>query len=96
MPGSDQIEYKLWSYTPSTAGGAIACIVFFILTTLHAWRLAKNRTWFCIPFVVGGLVSASFLSHVIEFEANSNEEANLKAETSSLDCDFHAPTWTQG
>ncbi|KAK3209336.1 hypothetical protein GRF29_69g1480301, partial [Pseudopithomyces chartarum] len=55
MGDSDKIEYKLWSYTPSTAGGAIACITFFILTTLHAWRLIKNRTWFCIPFVIGGL-----------------------------------------
>ena len=51
------IEYKLWNYTPSIAGGVIGAIVFFILTFLHTWRLVKNRTWFCIPFVIGGFVS---------------------------------------
>ncbi|KAF2119841.1 RTA1 like protein-domain-containing protein [Lophiotrema nucula] len=52
------IEYKLWNYTPSTAGGVIGAIVFFILTFFHSWRLVKNRTWFCIPFVIGGLFEA--------------------------------------
>lgn len=48
-------EYVLWPYTPTIAAGAIAAIVFIILTGLHTWRLIKNRTWFCIPFVIGGL-----------------------------------------
>jgi hypothetical protein len=48
-------EYVLWPYTPTTAAGAIAAIVFVVLTGLHTWWLIKNRTWFCIPFVVGGL-----------------------------------------
>ncbi|KAF1976284.1 hypothetical protein BU23DRAFT_456382 [Bimuria novae-zelandiae CBS 107.79] len=55
MTDSGKPEYQLWHYTPSTAGGAIACIIFFILTALHSWRIVKNRTWFCIPFVIGGL-----------------------------------------
>ncbi|KAF9728373.1 hypothetical protein PMIN02_008322 [Paraphaeosphaeria minitans] len=55
MSDSGKVEYVLWPYTPSTAGGAIACIVFCILTLLHCFRLFKNRTWFCIPFVIGGL-----------------------------------------
>jgi hypothetical protein len=48
-------KYVLWPYTPTIAAGAIAAIVFILLTSVHTWRLAKNRTWFCIPFVVGGL-----------------------------------------
>ncbi|KAF2828113.1 hypothetical protein CC86DRAFT_289389 [Ophiobolus disseminans] len=55
---SDVPAYVLWPYTPSIAGGAVAAIVFFVLTALHTWRLFKNRTWFCIPFVIGGLFEA--------------------------------------
>ncbi|KAH7128329.1 RTA1 like protein-domain-containing protein [Dendryphion nanum] len=52
------VEYVLWQYTPSIAGGIVACIAFFLLTGFHAFRLFKNRTWFCIPFVIGGLFEA--------------------------------------
>jgi hypothetical protein len=52
------VEYKLWNYTPSVAGGAIGAIVFAVVTSLHTYRLVRNRTWFCIPFVIGGLVSS--------------------------------------
>jgi hypothetical protein len=51
------VEYKLWNYTPSVAGGVVGAIAFAILTSLHTYRLIRNRTWFCIPFVIGGLVS---------------------------------------
>lgn len=48
-------EYVLWPYTPTIAAGAIAAIVMFILLFIHVWRLVKNKTWFCIPFVIGAL-----------------------------------------
>ena len=51
------VEYKLWNYTPSLAGGVVGAVIFAILTLLHTYRLIRNRTWFCIPFVIGGLVS---------------------------------------
>lgn len=71
MSDSGKAEYKLWYYTPSVAGGAIACIVFCILTLLHCFRLFKNRTWYCIPFVIGGLVSStSILIHGNAARAN--------------------------
>jgi len=49
-------EYVLWPYTPTLAGGAIAAAIMFILFFAHAFLLVKNRTWFCIPFVIGALV----------------------------------------
>ncbi|OAL56227.1 RTA1 like protein [Pyrenochaeta sp. DS3sAY3a] len=58
MSDSDKPKYVLWPYTPSIAGGIVAAIVFFILTGIHIFRLVKNRTWFCIPFVIGGLFEA--------------------------------------
>jgi len=49
-------EFVLWPYTPSIAGGVIAAAVMFILFFAHTFLLVKNRTWFCIPFVIGALV----------------------------------------
>jgi hypothetical protein len=49
-------EYILWPYTPSIAGGVIAAVVMFVLLFIHIFRLVKNRTWFCIPFVIGAAV----------------------------------------
>ena len=57
MSDSDKPEYVLWPYTPSVAGGVVAAIVFAILSCIHIFRLFKNRTWFCIPFVIGALVN---------------------------------------
>ena len=48
-------EYVLWSYTPSLPGNVIATLAFAILALLHTYKLLKNRTWFCIPLVVGAL-----------------------------------------
>ena len=56
MADTTKQEYVLWPYRPSVAGGAIAAIAFALLTCAHVFRLVKNRTWFCIPFVIGALV----------------------------------------
>jgi hypothetical protein len=58
-------EYKLWAYDPSVAGGVIGASVFAILTLFHGWRLFRNRTWFCIPFVIGGLVCHMYTTYLM-------------------------------
>ncbi|KAH5310173.1 hypothetical protein HBI81_050220 [Parastagonospora nodorum] len=55
MAENDVPKYVLWPYTPTIAAGVVAALVFFVLTILHTWKLIKNRTWFCVPFVIGGL-----------------------------------------
>ncbi|KAJ5943710.1 hypothetical protein N7516_003878 [Penicillium verrucosum] len=48
-------EFKLYHYDPS-AGCAVAFAAVFGLTTVvHIWQLGRNRTWYFIPFVIGGL-----------------------------------------
>jgi hypothetical protein len=68
-PANDSVpEYVLWPYTPTIAAGAISAVVMFILFFIHTFRLVKNKTWFCIPFVVGALVCA-LLSTIFSFYA---------------------------
>lgn len=46
--------YYLWKYVPSMAAAVICCMVFFIITGAFIWKIWKTRTWFCIPFAIGG------------------------------------------
>ncbi|KAF7550012.1 hypothetical protein G7Z17_g6001 [Cylindrodendrum hubeiense] len=47
--------HYLWEYIPSFPAAIIFIVVFGVLTAAHVWKLARNRTWFCIPFVAGGV-----------------------------------------
>jgi hypothetical protein len=47
--------YVLWPYTPSLPGSVIATLAFALLTIFHVYKLVINRTWFCIPLVIGAL-----------------------------------------
>lgn len=54
--GSNEVyQFKLYRYTPSSAAAIVATAVFGILTLAHLFRLIKARTYFCLPFVIGGL-----------------------------------------
>lgn len=48
-------DYYLWDYVPSLAASVVFTIAFFIATVAVSWRMLRTRTWFCIPFVLGGV-----------------------------------------
>lgn len=47
--------YKLYHYDPSTAAAVAFAAVFGLTSAVHIWQIFRNRTWFFIPFVIGGL-----------------------------------------
>ena len=47
-------DFKLWHYTPNIPAAIIFTIAFLVFTGYHGFLLIRRRTWFCIPFVVGG------------------------------------------
>ncbi|KAF2466257.1 RTA1 like protein [Lindgomyces ingoldianus] len=73
MAVSKPVEFKLWNYTPSVAGGVIGALVFTVLTGLHSFQLLRNRTWFCTPFVIGGLFET--IGYAARAAAHSNTES---------------------
>jgi hypothetical protein len=48
-------KYILYRYNPSIAAAATFAALFGISATLHATQLGLRRTWYFIPFVIGGL-----------------------------------------
>ncbi|KAL6229742.1 hypothetical protein BDW75DRAFT_245451 [Aspergillus navahoensis] len=55
----DSIDYKnaVWAYYryyPSEAAAILFTVLFAITTFIHLYQLSRHRTWFFIPFVIGG------------------------------------------
>lgn len=46
-------DFKLYRYDPSLAGNIIFVVLFSAVTVWHIVILARTRTWYFIPFVVG-------------------------------------------
>ncbi|KAI2604736.1 RTA1 like protein [Hypoxylon fragiforme] len=48
--------YYLWKYLPSIPAAIIFAIIFAALTGIHTYRLFKTKLWFCLPFIIGGIM----------------------------------------
>ncbi|BCS23573.1 RTA1 domain-containing protein [Aspergillus puulaauensis] len=47
-------DFQLYRYDPSV-GAAVFFVIFFVLASgLHTYQMIPTKTWFFIPFVVGG------------------------------------------
>ena len=44
----------IYEYDPSLPAAVFAAAIFCIVTLLHTYQLLRSRTWFFIPFVLGG------------------------------------------
>ncbi|KAJ6036454.1 hypothetical protein N7540_000733 [Penicillium herquei] len=49
-------DFVLYYYTPSAAAAAIFIVLFGLSTLLHFYQLIRTRTWFMIPFLIGGIL----------------------------------------
>ncbi|CEI65955.1 hypothetical protein FVEN_g4629 [Fusarium venenatum] len=56
MAGSDAPQaYVFYNYNPSMVAAVIFIVVFGISSLLHTYQLARARTWYFIPFLIGCL-----------------------------------------
>lgn len=54
-----EFDFKLYRYTPTLEAAIVAIVVFAILTAVHSWRLIRARSFYFIPFLVGGICACS-------------------------------------
>lgn len=55
---------KFYRYDPSLAAAVIFLILFLLTTTLHLYQLLRTRTWYFIPFLIGGFCQSATLGIV--------------------------------
>lgn len=48
-------EYLLYHYEPSFVAAIVFVALFGLTSSLHFIQLIKNRTWYFIPFLIGGV-----------------------------------------
>ncbi|KAJ6099292.1 hypothetical protein N7467_000827 [Penicillium canescens] len=51
----EEANFAFYRYNPSMAGAVLFTLLFMGTTFYHIFQLFKTRTWFFIPFVIGGL-----------------------------------------
>ena len=52
---NDPNAWVTYRYIPSLPAAIIFIVIFGLLTTLHIIKMLKLRSWFFVPFVVGGI-----------------------------------------
>ncbi|GME38997.1 Rta-like protein [Neofusicoccum parvum] len=53
-------------YKPSLAAAAIFTVLFTATTVFHCWQMIRRRTWYFVPFIIGGIFQiAGYLSRAI-------------------------------
>ncbi|RDW67569.1 protein RTA1 [Coleophoma cylindrospora] len=45
----------LWHYVPNMPLAIVFTILFCLVSVAHAWKMFVTKTWFCIPFLIGGI-----------------------------------------
>ncbi|KAJ5934302.1 hypothetical protein N7466_003849 [Penicillium verhagenii] len=50
------MNFTFYYYDPSAAAAAIFLVLFGLSTLLHYYQLLRTRTWFMIPFLIGGIL----------------------------------------
>jgi hypothetical protein len=73
MAGDDEVDYQLYRYDPSLVAAVVFVAFFSLASFLHLYQLARTRTLFFIPFLIGGFFeSVGYIGRAI----NSQESPN--------------------
>jgi hypothetical protein len=52
---NDAGSFVLYRYHPSLAAAAVFVVLFALTTGFHMFQMFRKRSWFMIPFIIGGL-----------------------------------------
>ncbi|KAJ5954249.1 hypothetical protein N7501_008528, partial [Penicillium viridicatum] len=50
--------YTLYNYDPSGVAAIIFVVLFGLTTFVHIFQMIRSRSWFFIPFIIGGIFEA--------------------------------------
>ncbi|KAH7091810.1 7-aminocholesterol resistance protein RTA1 [Auriculariales sp. MPI-PUGE-AT-0066] len=50
-------DFKFYHYDPSGAAAIIIAFLFGLSTIINIYQMVRTRTWYLIPFIIGGIVS---------------------------------------
>ncbi|RAQ99142.1 RTA1 like protein [Stemphylium lycopersici] len=71
--GKGYEEYIFYRYTPTLAGAVIFVILFACTTIYHGWQAFRQRFWFMIPIIIGGIFET--IGYIGRALSHSDKEA---------------------
>lgn len=60
MAGDGNELFQLYRYEPSMAAAVIFIILFLAITAIHTYQMVRTKTWFFVPFVLGGFCASIY------------------------------------
>ncbi|PYH91849.1 RTA1 like protein [Aspergillus ellipticus CBS 707.79] len=79
------MEFTLYYYTPSAAAAAIFVVLFGISSLLHLYQLVGTRSWFMIPFFIGGILETiGYVGRLLSSQQSPNYSVGAYAMQSAL------------
>lgn len=60
------MAWTFYYYAPSSAAAGIFAGLFGLSSIFHFYQLIRTRTWFMIPFLIGGLRKQFLSDYTIE------------------------------
>jgi hypothetical protein len=86
--------FKYYHYDPSLAAAVLFLILFFLTTTLHLYQLLRTRTWYFIPFLVGGFCTSIGLLSTASLELTFTLLVECIGYTGRIVGSQQTPNWT--
>ena len=72
------LHFKMYYYEPSMPAAIIFIVLFAASTSLHLFQMIRTRTWFLIPFVIGGIMeTVGYIGRVISASENPGPDYSL-------------------
>ncbi|EEA27147.1 hypothetical protein TMatcc_004580 [Talaromyces marneffei ATCC 18224] len=79
------MAWVFYYYTPSTVAAGIFIALFGLSTLYHFYQLMRTRTWFMIPFFIGGLLeSVGYIGRILSASQGPNYSTGAYAMQSAL------------
>jgi hypothetical protein len=63
MAVEGKASFVFYHYTPSVPAAVVFTALFGISSLLHLYQLFRKRTWYFIPFVIGGFCKSRQANH---------------------------------
>jgi hypothetical protein len=81
------MAYKLYKYDPSGAAAIPVAALFGLATVIHIVQMIRARSWFMIPFTIGGVCELLFILlklHLVNISISSpqSRQSVICADTS--------------
>ncbi|KAK9323815.1 RTA1 like protein-domain-containing protein [Lipomyces orientalis] len=66
-------SWKYYQYSPSLVAATIFVALFVLATVVHTYRLVRTKTWYFIPFAVGGVFETiGYVGRILSSEQTPN------------------------